>query len=547
MVKQTREIIKSSHPERISDKTDTKGRVHIYNGQKFLVKNSIHDDIFVEYFASNIAQTILGNRAPEVFFIKDENNPLKAASKFIDGYKSSEDYLSQYNNYTLPKECIVGCSLDINGEIQLTTNIKDPGHITKTFSAIIDHEQVMLAAHFTEHSDLHSLNFGIKVENGIPYAAVIDFDHSQMFNGKLTKNFDQIPYTLKPLGDRNHDNIYNLYFIYDRDKFAKAINEILQHKQEFIDIISDLEHTDIVVELKNLDPFGTTNIEIWLDNLTYKLAILEQEEKLFQLSHAFKNKDHELIHKLISEIDLNKIKSVSIQAIQEVVDQAPEALSIIYPKFWDNLQTHDYYKYAVINAAFKEDHYSHEVDIAHLPLNMSVLATAIKYNKIEVFNKQTLSKISSLQQVDKAELLNSAIVFDKQEIFNVIFEALTVDGKYDSSLWATARSAMAYGRSDYFINILNKLGEQIKLVDQVDHKSISENFSNLFNDTVDLKYAIELNSSLNALAPYQDYFQEALENSCNQLYSYKPAVEEALNLYCSDIAAANATDIDKEL
>ena len=101
MVFQAKKNIKSEDLEKISDREDLSSRVHIYNGQKFLVKDSVHDDIFLEYVVSNIAHTILGNKAPEVFFVKNKSSPLKVASKFIEEYQSSKDYLSQYNHYPI--------------------------------------------------------------------------------------------------------------------------------------------------------------------------------------------------------------------------------------------------------------------------------------------------------------------------------------------------------------------------------------------------------------------------------------------------------------
>ena len=77
--------------------------------------------------------------------------------------------------------------------------------------------------------------------------------------------------------------------------------------------------------------------------------------------------------------------------------------------------------------------------------------------------------------------------------------------------------------------------EQIKYINHLNNNDLYKNFNNLFNDVVSLDYAIEINTLLTSLAPYQNYFHEALEESCKKTDFYKPAIEEALNSHCVNI------------
>ena len=410
------------------------------NQQKYLIKsfydvhsssaNGVISSYMREFIGANAANILIGDRAPEAFLIK--RNPAdtssKVASKFITSFKDGKYFLDKHYSYQLPDKCLIGCAVDINGEIQIINKAGNQKKLSTVFKAIEDHEQVVFATGFIGQWDQHCSNIGVKIDSENAYTAIIDFDMAKIFEG------DKLEYASSSI----YKKIYNFYFIYDREKFLTAINKALESNELLKTLVLQAENDKFYNDFIN------------------KIQILAEEKKCFELAKAFKNNKLQEANKLISQINWDIIHKVSIQAIQEIADQIPKpVLSKGYNECIYSLSKHNFYKYAAVNADIKNGRdFSESIkkitDYSGEFID-TILSTAIIYNKIEFFKGNLAYKITSYS---KTEALLTSIAFDKEEIFNILLKDYSIANADLSKALVYANN---YGRDNYFDSILSEV------------------------------------------------------------------------------------------
>jgi hypothetical protein len=515
--------------------------------QRYMLKTG-----HAEYIGCNSAYIISGNKAPEAFIVTDKNNTEgMIVSKYIPDYHGLQDYTRLNPDHILPEECVIGCELNKAGEIFLTQDLKVKKPGSNFFPPVLDHETIVFIIGFVGHRDLHSANLGFKTEGNNRYAAVIDFD-SSIISGDV-----KLHYAYKGA----YRNIYNLYFLYNREKFIQIIEHTLQHKQELINLVDDLGNKD------------------YLDHLINKLLLLEEEFKCFKLAIALRSNDTNLINDLYLSIDPNKIKYVSIQAIQEIADNI---LDNNHSQLQHLLLNHDYYQHATISAKIKN---SFSLDQSYLYnfLNnnisnkniITILSTAIQYNKQEIFDESIVKVFSHLTASSRLDLFLSAIIFERSVIFDKIFQyelEKSEVGFYKENILVCFITALNYGRYEIFDILLNKV-EALKheyfteiffggyFADYSSRIMLSKYNTHLefFNKALEFvdQHAFDyiflpvVNGNkpeyLEVLRPYKDFFLEDLSIVCNSKKSFDHEIQKILPSFCENILGEVQANIEAEL
>jgi len=248
------------------------------------------------YIAGNVARLLLGESAPEMLLLKDNNGHPYMASRGIENFKEVIGYL---RDAKLSESCWPnGCIIDDKGRIHSVQSYMlgwMQAHHPEVH-LFEDSEKVRITAgHFLEHGDMHGANLGIRKEGDRTIAAVLDFDHA--FNAYGYKNYV-------------YDITLFSYYIPpgSNDKVLATLEAIMDKKEEVMKLVDEM-----IVDLGG----EGSNIK---SALIKNFLTLEREITLCQLIRAINTGHPALIKKISSTItDAAFFKDINGYTINELL------------------------------------------------------------------------------------------------------------------------------------------------------------------------------------------------------------------------------------
>jgi hypothetical protein len=445
--------------------------VHEPKGQAFMPQQQLDDSAvyFVksflesEFFGSNIAHIILGERVPEVKIMKDAKGALYVASKAVKDFQEIYKYFGQHFNYRLPEECIIGCVVDDKKGVYLQPH--KPNFKGKLLNPPLEGlDEMVFVLAFVSHADKHNSNLGIIDANGVVRSAAVDFDSTSI--NPLSNGIFYAYHS-------SYHSAYNNYFYYNRDKLIQIIKVTLSKKEEIFGLVQDYALA-FKYDGKNK-----------IDTLSVAFGHLNEELYWLELAQAVeaKNTNSPLPlgwEKMLAP-QVDKMPKISQQALDALVDvliryDDRELMAKLYPI----LEQHKYFNYIKAKAHIKyHKDYEAELEkivITDVKLVHGLFTAAIQYDNFSAFNFLFGKMIPSFEEIGSdylkiyggknvdlynqlSDVLEEAIIFNNEKAFNVVFDLISGSDKYVSSgkleYWLNCflNRAITYNRESFFEKI----------------------------------------------------------------------------------------------
>ena len=367
------------------------GKIYTLDGYKYLVKKIDFRSTISELVGSRAAKLIAGDSVPEVYLVKDRNNEIYVASKYIEGFTTLKSY--KYSS-KLPYKCLPsGCVIKKNGDIEnINTYLLNILNIEyKEIIEFPNFEEVEIAIDFVKHADDHETNRGIIISGKKKLSAIVDFGWS-IKNPTL-----------------HEDSAFRLD--YNHGRMVLALNKLISITSEKLDEILNNSFS----ELKVCYPQQITELEV----LQKETKSLLSESQEYLVSHRERIYDEKNILELIIARQNNNLEKCN------------QLLSIIDP----NLKNiNDNYKILLLEHS-PEDANNLKVTLQNPE---EELMNAAKNNNPELF-KILLSNVTDQEYLGRA-LKISASIKNSKDIIEMLLPKIIEQEHLTSTLLESVRS-----------------------------------------------------------------------------------------------------------
>lgn len=477
------------------------GGFYELDSETYMIKEMTLESTINEYIGSHIVKLIIGDNAPTVSLVKDINGKVYIASKFITNFKTLYQFLKDHN---LPEGCFpYGCISNDDGSIK-TLKYNEEVYEESLLAPIVhNYEALLVAMALIYYNDPHDNNKGVRINNGIIEAALVDY--SKVFNTKDYRN--------------SQDYVQS----YDLEKTLVALKKVASLKLEEIleSLFVDIRECYQDVQIDPLDLSISQIEENIKSTILRKQVLLSHDINIFTFINLYINNDQEKLTKLIPQI------KEAILAKEDLPYNAREAELQLFKLIHGNSQfswVHEALlkKELLIKITFEtKESYFFQLELDKIITESQELISdngltgnikeAVVYNKTEEFKQLFSPKENSDSEytfnyyIDELRsAFNEAIKYNRVEIFeeflpffeqSKLYEILereiflTIAEYHRYDMFEKTLPHYKYSISSLVDDVLNYLisDEQYSIFCKLLPKSIEESLGDLEESLGDLK------------------------------------------------------------